>query len=192
MKHKKIQGFTLIELLIVIALVAILSVAVLLYINPAELLKQARDSTRISDLATLQDAIALYQSDVKGAPLGPVGTCYMASTIGTSTAGCQAYFPSASTTALSTSLALDGTGWIPIDFTKISSGNPISNLAIDPLKGDNLNYFYSYITGGGPPRFKLAARMESIVYGAGGNKDVVTKDNGVSDAMYEVGSGLGL
>src|SRR6266568_791695 len=118
MNNKKLRfskgGFTLIELLIVIALVAILSVVVILYVNPAELLKQARDSNRLSDLSTLQNAIALYQSDVSGASLGPVDICYMASSVGTDTIGCRVYFPTATSTAMSTSQALDGTGWIPV------------------------------------------------------------------------------
>ena len=54
------KGFTLIELLIVIAILAVLSVAVVLVLNPAELLKQARDSTRISDMAAINSASYLY------------------------------------------------------------------------------------------------------------------------------------
>ena len=38
MKNKNRKGFTLIELLIVIAIIAVLSVVVILSLNPAELL----------------------------------------------------------------------------------------------------------------------------------------------------------
>ena len=41
-------GFTLVELLIVIAILAVLAVAVVLVINPVQLVKAARDSTRLS------------------------------------------------------------------------------------------------------------------------------------------------
>src|SRR3989338_277276 len=58
------KGFTLIELLVVIAILAVLATAVVIILNPAELLKQGRDSTRLSDLAALQSSIALYLSDV--------------------------------------------------------------------------------------------------------------------------------
>src|SRR5574343_2101828 len=61
------KGFTLIELLVVIAILAILATVIVVIINPGELLKQARDTTRISDLAALNSAIALYLSDVNGA-----------------------------------------------------------------------------------------------------------------------------
>jgi len=57
------RGFTLIELLVVIAILAVLAVAVVVVLNPAELIKQARDTTRISDLAALNSAISLYLAD---------------------------------------------------------------------------------------------------------------------------------
>lgn len=56
-------SFALIELLVVITIVAILAVAVILAVNPAELLKQARDITRLSDLDTLNHALWFYQVD---------------------------------------------------------------------------------------------------------------------------------
>lgn len=184
------KGFTLIELLIVIAIVAVLSMAVYLYINPVQLLKQSRDSNRISDLSTLQSAIALYQSDVSESSLGTPGVCYMASSVGTSTALCGLYFQTASSTATSTSQALDGTGWLPINFLQISSGNPISQLPLDPLGGNDPDFFYSYITDSS--RFKLAAKMESQLFGPGGDKDVALGDGGISASTYEAGTGLAL
>jgi prepilin-type N-terminal cleavage/methylation domain-containing protein len=44
------SGFTLIELLIVIAIIAILSVVVVLALNPAEMLRESRDNNRVSDM----------------------------------------------------------------------------------------------------------------------------------------------
>jgi prepilin-type N-terminal cleavage/methylation domain-containing protein len=58
------RGFTLLELIIVIAILAILSVAVILVINPAETLARARDSQRLSDLAAMKSAIGLYLAEV--------------------------------------------------------------------------------------------------------------------------------
>jgi type II secretory pathway pseudopilin PulG len=52
------SAFTLIELLVVIAITEILSVVVMLTLNPAELLRQSRDSTRIADMGTLNTAVA--------------------------------------------------------------------------------------------------------------------------------------
>lgn len=79
----QVKGFTLIELLIVIGIIAILATVVILTLNPAELLRQARDSTRTSDFATIKSAISLYQADVSSPALGTsttngntAGWCY--------------------------------------------------------------------------------------------------------------------
>jgi prepilin-type N-terminal cleavage/methylation domain-containing protein len=60
------SSFTLIELLIVLAIVTILSVVVIVTLNPAELLRQSRDSNRLSDLATLNSALGMYNTDIGG------------------------------------------------------------------------------------------------------------------------------
>lgn len=54
------RGFTLLELLIVIGIIAILSVILVIVLNPAETLKKARDTQRMSDLATMKTALGLY------------------------------------------------------------------------------------------------------------------------------------
>jgi len=54
------QGFTLVELLIVIALIAILSVAVLATINPIEQSNKAKDSTVQNDAAEVMNAYERY------------------------------------------------------------------------------------------------------------------------------------
>lgn len=59
-KIKKMGGFTLVELLIVIALIAILSVAVLATINPIEQSNKAKDSTVQNDAAEVLNAYERY------------------------------------------------------------------------------------------------------------------------------------
>lgn len=54
------KGFTLIELLVVIAIVGVLAAVVLLAINPARRLAQARDSGRKSDLSQLATAAQAF------------------------------------------------------------------------------------------------------------------------------------
>ena len=66
--EKAHEGFTLIELLIVIGIVVILSTAVVLALNPAELLRQARDSTRFQEIAVLNKGFSLFEFE--GAPGG--------------------------------------------------------------------------------------------------------------------------
>ena len=64
------RGFTLLELLIVIGILAILATVAILAINPGELLKRSRDSSRISDLATIKTAIAIAITDNPNLSLG--------------------------------------------------------------------------------------------------------------------------
>jgi prepilin-type N-terminal cleavage/methylation domain-containing protein len=74
------KGFTLIELLVVIVIIAILAIVVVLTLNPAALLQQSRDSNRVSDMATINSAINLYNTDQSGASsysLGSSNTVYV-------------------------------------------------------------------------------------------------------------------
>ena len=193
------KGFTLIELLVVIAILAILSVVVILTINPAQMLKQARDSQRVSDMATMKSAISLYLADVSNlavTALGSSSTCYMSSaTAATTTAGCGGRMATSDTTNVTTTAAnaasTTGGGWIKIDFSGISSGAPIGSLPIDPV--NNAVYFYSYATNASPNyQFEINSDMESTRYAASGTSDVESTDGGTNTAVYEVGTSLSL
>lgn len=61
-------GFTLVELLIVIALIAILSVAVLATINPIEQANKARDSRVQNDAAEVMNAYERYYASLQRYP----------------------------------------------------------------------------------------------------------------------------
>jgi len=200
MSSKTNKGFTLIELLVVIAIIAVLSIVVILTLNPAELLRQARDSNRISDMATLKSAISLFLADVStsSAALGDYSKCYVdvSGANGTSTTACAYWFkglPTATVVASSAvaARAINGGGWIPIDFTKISSGAPIGQLPVDPLDNDAM-HFYSYRPTS-TMMFKIAANMESAKYSNGGGaSDIESTDGGSYDPMYETGTNLSL
>src|SRR6056297_1512783 len=125
-------GFTLIELLVVIAILAVLAVAVTLILNPAELVRQGRDSTRMSDLAAVHRAIGLYFADQQEVTFGN-------STPANCTFGTDS--PDSGTCTLATSTAVDSSGWVNINFTAMSTGAPLSRLPLDPVN-DSTNYYY--------------------------------------------------
>ncbi len=187
------KGFTLIELLIVIAIIAILATAVILLLNPAELLKQARDSQRISDLATFRKAIALYLSTTGSNLGGSSSLCYYFTTAVAPAANCGGRHAGRTSTAVN-SRATDGTGWLTgPNFASIPGGSPLSVLPVDPRSSaaGNSTLFYSYATDG-ISLFEIDADMESTRYANGGPDDAESTDGGNVATVREVGNAPGL
>jgi prepilin-type N-terminal cleavage/methylation domain-containing protein len=212
--QKNRKAFTLIELLVVIAIIAVLSVVVILSLNPAELLRQSRDSNRISDMATLKSALSLYLADVAVPSLGTSLTCYASapattwaavSTGGTPTAAtttCGAWMVTANAASSSNGRSNTGVGgWLPVNFNAISSGAPIGSEPVDPTNSTgtascatgalaSCGLFYSYESTS--TVFKIAAFLESSKYSKGGGADVESVDGGQNVYYYEQGTNLNL
>jgi prepilin-type N-terminal cleavage/methylation domain-containing protein len=180
------RGFTLIELLIVISIIAVLATAVVLVLNPAELLKQSRDATRISDMSSVNSAISLYLVDAKTPGIGGADNTACSVTSSRCTAAGTSPFSVSCTTNASTTV--DGTGWVTVDFINISSGSPLSRLPLDPV--NNTSYFYGYACSS--LNYELNANMESAKFSNGGPSDVESKDGGNHNDWYEVGNAPGL
>lgn len=192
-ESSKKSGFTLLELLIVIAIIAILSVVVVLFINPAEMLKKGRDVQRISDLATMKTAINLFLQDAASNSLGGVTYCgasvplsttadnKIRSTTSTTSAGYQASGYGAATTTNA------GSGWIPVNFTTVQGGAPVSNLPIDPVNTLSGDYYYRYGCKTNDT-FELDAALESAAFTVTDDRRI--KDGGNSTIRYEVGTDL--
>ena len=130
------RGFTLIELLLVVAILAILSTAVVIAINPAELLKQARDAIRLSDLGAVNKTLSISQ--VSAIPLGSSTIVYVS--IPDISATCANLGLPALPTGWSYQCApsssylnANGTGWIPVNFNLIPGGSSLGALPIDPV-----------------------------------------------------------
>ncbi len=193
---QKERGFTLVELLVVIAILAVLATAVVVVLNPAELLKQARDSTRISDLSAMNHTISLWVADVGSSTAWGAARARCTYTVTSTAPGTGVC------SATSTTNAVDGTGWLNLDFRLLSIGSPLSRIPIDPANGgvptspvsvpNVLGYVFKASTTVGV--YEIDANMESIKYSTGGSGDVEsnTDDGGDASTWYEVGSSLAL
>lgn len=174
---KTAQGFTLVELLVVIAIIAVLAAVVVLVINPVELTKQSRDSVRLSDFATLQQAI---NASVQENTTDTAMDLYCVGHAATDT-NCSAN----SWNNGSPARGIDGTGWVRI---KLNTQN-IVNLPVLPVDPGNSATSY-YIYKGDANGYKLEAVLESTK-----QKPKMTQDGGTaadSNNYYEVGTNMSL
>ena len=200
--NRKQKGFTLIELLVVIAIIAILAVVVVLTLNPSELLKQSRDSQRVSDISTIKSAIGLYLVDsaspnLASSSLGGYAACYVSTVTGKGTSTCGIFSKTYSSGLVSTTATAyrsnNAQGWLPVNFSQITYGSPLTSLPIDPVNNGTNYYAYAATTTGGY-FFQINTFMESKKYNAGGTNNLVSTDGGPNNAVYEAGNdpGLGL
>ena len=208
MNYTAKKGFTLVELLIVIAIVAILATATIVVLNPAELLAQARDAQRIADLGNLRTALGLYVISV---PPGATHNMCVGGTVagggchagGVCTAGTTAIISPFAADApcgaventVPAARAINGTGWIDVDFMLVPGGTPIASLPLDPI--NVAPHFYAYRADNLAKTFKLGTRLESARY-----RGMMTTDGGTENTcgttwvdttcFYEVGTNLAL
>jgi prepilin-type N-terminal cleavage/methylation domain-containing protein len=188
------KGFTLIELIIVIALIALLATTVILVINPVKLFQEARDSQRIADLGQMNSALSLYMAtaaliDLDGANV--CGTnCWADGSTGVA-AACDARYAGvsgASAMISSSSQAVNGTGWVPVNLTAASTDAPLSAWPRDPKR--NATHFYSYACNASN-QWEFTANMESARYSSGAD-DVEGTDGGNQSGLFEVGTNVAL
>jgi len=158
-------------------------------LNPANMLAETRDSTRLTDLNAINQALGLYQY-YSASSFGAANTIYIsipraaADDCGYGTGnplGLPAIPAGYSYVCKDTATyrKIDGTGWIPVDFTQISGGSPLATLPVDPVNNAQQGLYYSYIGGS----WTLNSMLESQKYLSAKAKT----DGGTDDARYEVG-----
>ncbi|MDD4931624.1 MAG: LamG domain-containing protein [Candidatus Colwellbacteria bacterium] len=190
-KERFIRSFTLVELLIVIAILAVLAAAVVIVLNPAELLAQARDSQRVTDMKTMKDAIDLFVVDNPTASQGTAQTVYISipdtSSVCANITGLP-LLPAGWSYHCVTAASLrtiGGSGWVPLDLSTVKGGSPIPFLPIDPSNDALLGRYYAYISGGS---YVITAFLESEK----SLGSAAAADGGMDPARFEVGNDLRL
>ncbi len=180
-------SFTLIELLVVIGILAALTAATVVVLNPSELLAESRDSVRLSDLRSLNEMLFIYTTQ-RGEPGGNQNYVYLS--LPDNNVNCSSYslpgLPAPYQYSCVTEANLrkiNGSGWIPVDFSSIPGGSPIPTLPVDPA--NSVSYYYTYMSGGS---YEITALLESERY----LKSSALKDKGIDPARMEMGTNLSL
>ncbi len=178
------KAFTLVELLIVIGILAILTAAVVIVLNPGERLKEARDSQRIQDLTSLDKTIQILTTQNHNLSMGTSSVVYVSLPDTSSTCANLSLptLPSGYTYNCITAANLrntNGTGWVPINFQS-SSITAFNALPIDPVNSTSSGFFYRYTPGGS---FHLEALLESDKY-----VSLAASDGGTSPVAFEKGT----
>ena len=189
-------GFTLVELLIVIAILAVLAAAVVIVLNPGELLAQARDSQRLNDLDTLKNALSVYVAQVTPIDLGACETASGGRATFDPGAGLGPFGDGTIDNVLVTN-NVTGTGWVDVDLSEVPGGSPIPFLPIDPT--NNATYFYAYACQDATSSnytFELNGRLESQKHRpkmeTDGGSDNTCDTYVENTCFYELGTHAGL
>lgn len=181
------KGFTLIELLIVIAILAILTTTVVLVLNPAQMLAEARDNQRMTDLGNVRKAISLYLATA-------TSTSVLVGPFSTASTTCAFTSPSCTVPSTVNLRKTDGNGWVGVNLGATSGGSPLAILPIDPTNGTcapavgtSTICQYAYKAETTNKTFSLNAVLESAKYGP-----KMTTDGGNNPNYLEIGTSPGL
>ena len=140
-KSSETKGFTLIELLIVIGVLGVLAAIILVAVDPAKRLKQARDARRSSEVNAILNAILNYTVDNKGTlPVSIDAVTTNSQIIGTGTSCGSGPYGSGTNTVIEV-FCSEAAGGITVtscaDLTTDLVDKYISEIPIDPKGSDD-------------------------------------------------------
>ena len=195
------RGFTLIEVLIAIGVVMVLSVAVLLVLNPFELRRQAQDAARVSDLRTLEESMnfALSSAALTGqvfdsdGPNFPDDSCdgqanqRVFVSVPSDNGEVTSTLPSGwvwQQVARADLRKTDGNGWLPVNFQGYAGAglSALQALPVDPTNTFASGLYYSYVCGS----YEINAALASQKY----RTKLLAHDGGDDNELLEIGSKL--
>ena len=183
------DSFTLLELLVVVGILSVLGTVTFVALNPVETLKKTRDEQRYQELTTLDKAAHMYEADAQSISEGSANVVYISLPDTSSSCASWTLPPLPSGQAyhcvISANLYnVDGTGWVPIAFSSISYGTPLTKLPTDPT--NNATYYYTYMTSGNGAGSMFTALAEAQSH------DPAIGDGGRMPGVYEKGGNLAL
>jgi len=181
------KSFTLIEMIIVLAIIIGLVAILIAVLKPSKMLQGLRDTQRIADLKKIVDSITYYETENYGY-LNFYGTPTLVYiSLPDTDASCSSWLNQLPTLpsnyayrCSATPTNIDGTGWIPINFSASSLVN-LQKLPIDPI--NKPPYYYTYVVGGS---YELTAKLEKDENN--GPNSISAKDGGSSNYIYEAGT----
>lgn len=134
---KRNQGFTLIELLVTVAILAVLAAVVLVAINPAKRLRQARDAKRKQDINQIANALIGHSALTGRYPNDAITGCDTSMGLALFSFQCPPVFNPPS----------GGDQWYLdtpfLYYSLVTQQGFLKSLPIDPT--NNLTYYYTYI-----------------------------------------------
>lgn len=137
-KNNLNKGFTLIELLVVIAIISILSVFVLVSLNPIQRFADANDSHRLTDIDNITKAFRLYTIDNNGLYPNSIDSNFRM--LGTDASGCDVTCDWQENTYTTETACIN----ISTNVAKYMKSIPI-----DPELGSNEKTYYAVRTSNG-------------------------------------------
>lgn len=177
------KGLTLVEILVVLMILGF-SFSLFFYTwNSVELYKRVRDNRRLNDLQVLDTTLKTFLLDNSEIVLGDEDTIYLSLPDSSSTCGSYnlpKIFSPFVYRCVATPSSIDGSGWIPINFSSAKFLS-LSILPLDP--SNNQDYFYAYQVKGN--KYKITARLESRAL----SSRMIT-DGGFEPTLYEIGNYL--